>query len=362
MNQPKRWIGRLGVCGLAIVMSACAGGGESSSSDDPRGGRWVNGQWVAARYEEPVRRSRLREQALDRLLEATRDRDPQMRWNALEALSVTPRRLEPLVLEALRDPNAGVRTVAATLVGREKLSGLTDQVWPLLQDASPYVRASAIYALRSNGAQPDPTPIGAMLTSHPSPRVRAHAAFLIGEMGNTSALSMLRQAAATTDAPGSQSERRLLELQIAEAMVKLGDEGQIQTLRSALYPSRPEELEATLLALQALGEVGDRRQVDELLAVARYRDETGAPMPAEVRLTAGQSLLKLGERGAVQLADEHRFDAAGRIRALAAIAYGASANLETLPKLEAMLGDPEPVVQIAAAAGILRISDRVQSR
>ena len=196
----------------------------------------------------------------------------------------------------------------------------------------------------------------------PSPHVRAHAAFVLGEMGNPSALAMLRQAAVESRQPGSEAERRVLELQIAEAMVKLGDTEQIQTLRSALYPSRPEELEATLLALQALGNVGERRQIDELVAVAGFRDETGRGMPPEIQLSAARALVKLGETGATRYADELRFDGSERVRALAAFVYGESSRLETLPKLDAMLDDPSERVRMAAAAGILRVADRVGGR
>ena len=232
------------------------------------------------------------------------------------------------------------------------------QVWPLVRDPSPYVRMSALYALWATGASPAPTPIGDALLRDPSPHVRAHAAFVLGEMGNPSALAMLRQAAVESRQPGSEAERRVLELQIAEAMVKLGDTEQIQTLRSALYPSRPEELEATLLALQALGNVGERRQIDELVAVAGFRDETGRGMPPEIQLSAARALVKLGETGATRYADELRFDGSERVRALAAFVYGESSRLETLPKLDAMLDDPSVRGRLAAAAGILRVADR----
>lgn len=58
---------------------------------------------------------------------------------------------------------------------------------------------------------------------------------------------------------------RLLQLQLAEAMVKLGEDDQIATIRAALYPSRPEDLEATALAVQIIGQVKDRGSIDELI-------------------------------------------------------------------------------------------------
>jgi len=365
---------RRGAIGVALVVAAgvwasamigCAGGGDAGAStpaegEPEAGGRWVNGQWVAARFDRAVDRSALRERAAELLLESFREGSAETRAHALEALAATPGRLESPAATALGDENPGVRSVAATLVGQAGLEGLQSRVWPLVRDPSPYVQMSAIYALWSTGASPDPTPIADALMGHPSARVRAHAAFVLGEMGNPSALAMLRQAAVGGRLPGSEAERRVLELQIAEAMVKLGEEEQIQTLRSALYPSRPEELEATMLALQAIGNVGDRRQVDELLAVARYRDESGRGMPPEIQLTAARSMVKLGETGATRYADDLRFDESARVRALAAFVYGESDRIEALPKLDAMLDDPSERVRIAAAAGILRVADRVR--
>src|SRR5690606_25134635 len=125
-------------------------------------------------------------------------------------------------------------------------------VRPLVRDESPMARLAAVYALhRCGDTSPDAdlTPLGAALWDE-SPRVRAHAAFILGEIGDPSAIPMLRDSLRAPANRVSRSEVRLTQLQIAEARIKLGDEEPLHEVRAALYPSRPDDLEATALAAQ----------------------------------------------------------------------------------------------------------------
>ena len=119
-------------------------------------------------------------------------------------------------------------------------------------------RTAAVMGLARMGKPVDQTPLSTMLLSDSSPRVRAHAAFCLGEIGNRSALGLLRQAARSSVPRASDTEIKLMQLQVSEALVKLGDDENVQSIRAALYPSRPEELEATALAVQILGQVRDK--------------------------------------------------------------------------------------------------------
>ena len=56
-----------------------------------------------------------------------------------------------------------------------------------------------------------------------------------------------------------------MELQIAQARVRLGDEEAIHSIRAALFPARSEDLEATALAAQLTGELNDRASARELV-------------------------------------------------------------------------------------------------
>ena len=61
--------------------------------------------------------SELRAAAIDQLMAMTTDRNPQIRANAIEALSPVTERVEPVVALSINDPNSGVRAVAAMVVG-----------------------------------------------------------------------------------------------------------------------------------------------------------------------------------------------------------------------------------------------------
>ena len=114
-----------------------------------------------------------------------------------------------------------------------------------------------------------------------------------------------------------------MQLQMAEAMVKLGDLDRIEAIRAALQPARPEDLEATAVAVQILGELGDKRPIDQLVYLSAYRDPTSkAPFPAEVRMQVASSLAKLGLDKGGFIADEFLKNPDPALRAQAAGVYG----------------------------------------
>lgn len=306
--------------------------------------------------------SSARERVIDMLMGMTKDENASIRANALEGLSASPARIEGVIRERLLDQNEGVRSVAAMVAGRLKLKGTIDALRSVANDYSPYARASAIYALRRCGVDEDPSPIAEMVLENPDPRVRSHAAFILGELGDTSALGLLRQASAESMPRANPSLVKLMKLQIAEAMIKLGDEGQLSVIRAALYPARAEELEATALAVQILGEVDDRGAVEQLIQLTKSREETERAMPAEVRLGAAAALAKLGQTRGAFIADEYRADSAAVLRAQAAAVYGETGRSEHLGVLETMLEDGSPLVRVSAASAVLRVSSRGGSR
>jgi HEAT repeat protein len=313
----------------------------------------------APNYDDPIVVSQLREKALEEVAKRAIDPRAELRANALEAMQLTPARLEQFIPPGLKDENVGVRATAATLVGRLKMSRLAPAVRPLLTDPSPFVRASAIFALHRNGQQVEVTPLGQMLLTDPSPRVRSHTAFLIGEMGDSSAVGMLRDASKENIPRAPESEIKMLQVQLAEAMVKLGDAGKIEVVRAALYPSRPEDLEVAALAVQVIGELRDKPSASELIHLTAYKDRSGSRMPAEIRLGAAAAMAKLGNTRGSFIADEFLSSEFPPLRAQAAYVYGETRRRENLPKLAQLLEDPEARVRIAAAAAILKVTSRL---
>lgn len=355
MSMSTIWrIGATMLAGLAVGgCGVAAGGGKAdattvrrSAARDDSGGAPADGA---------IERSVLREMAFDVLDRSAHSPTPQVRANALEAMSIAPGRLKPLLPAALQDPNEGVRAIAATIVGRERLCDLAPQVQPLLQDNSPYTRLGAIFALARCDREAPMDQLAAFLLNHRSARVRAQAAWTLGELGNESAKGLLRHASARPVPGSGAAEVRLMQLQIAEALYKLGESSQVETLHGALFPSRPEELEATALAAQILGDISSRRSEADLINLAVYRDETGRTMPAEVRLAAATALARLGrtEEGP-RIAGEYARDTNPTVRAQAAMLLGAVGGEGVLAPLQALLEDSSEMVQVAAAGAILR--------
>ena len=356
-RRPMRAGGTAGIIACLLAAAGCGGpkAGNLSSSQPAKAE-------PAAEALAAVRTGELREQAIALLLHAAQSPHPEVRANAVEGLALTPARLKPILPAVLSDDNLGVRAVGAMAVGKARLTGSLAHVRPLVYDREPIVKAAAVFALRrcgDTGPDADPTPIGALLWDD-SPSTRAHGAYLLGELRDPSALPMLNDSLRLRLARAPQAELRTLELQIAEARVKLGDESALHPIRAALYPSRPDDLEATALAAQIIGEVNDRRSIDQLVYLTARLDETGRLMPPEVRLAAAASLAKLGLPRGAFLAEEFLSDPGPGIRAQAALLLGAIGHEDGLKHLRGLLEDPDPRVRVAAAAAILRITERGQ--
>ncbi len=307
---------------------------------------------------DPVAAAQLRERAMTILLAGTRSQSPEERANALEALIPMPARLKPAAAAGLADPNPGVRAIAAMAVGKARLADLAGQVRPLLSDPLPQVRANAIYALMRCDQPIDPTPLAEMLRD-PSPQVRAQAAFVLGELGEKSAIGPLREAQRQGLAKAATAAVRMMELQIAEARVKLGDDDALIDIRTALFPARSEDLEATALAAQIVGQIGDKGSIDRLMFLTAEWDRDKQPLPAEIRLAAAGSLARLGRRQGAFIAEQYKASPNDVLRAQAAVVLGDTGWTDNLASLSPMLEDPSGRVRVAAAAAVARITGNI---
>lgn len=313
---------------------------------------------VALDPDDRVAASSVRERAIELVEQLAGSTDPQTRSNAVEAASFAPNRLGAVIAAGVRDANPGVRSVAALAVGKGKLSEYVDQLSPLLSDPTPHVRISAIFGLVACGQPVDRTPLATYLLEDSSPWVRRHAAFVLGEIGDRSALPLLRAAARDPFASASAEQVKILQLQIAEAMIKLGDDHARQVLRASLYPSRPEELETAAIAVQIIGQVKDRDAIDQLIYLSEYRDREGNAYPAEVRLGIASALAGMGLKQGMAVADEFAAHERPELRAQAAFTFGEIGGRSSWGKLAAMMNDANPQVQVAAAAAVLRSATR----
>jgi len=307
-----------------------------------------------------VERSALRERALQLVDEYSRHPKDEVRLIAADAAQLAPTRLQETLRRCLRDPSIPVRTTALISVGKAGVQDFAPEAASLTRDESPFVQCAAIYAAAKlhqpgNPSPVDRSPLAYHLLNDPTTRVRAHAAFILGELGDPSALPLLRDAGKAKITRARPIELTLMQLQIAEAMVKLGDDAPLEGLRAALYPSRAEDLEASALAIQILGEVKDRGSIDNLkylsaeLVAGRYQ-------PAEIRLEIARALAKMDVREGGFLADQFAGSPEVPLRMQAAGVYGFTAQPSDFRVLEAMLDDPSDLVKASAASALLRAS------
>jgi HEAT repeat protein len=333
----------------ALLLASCAGQRPPATPNQP-----ANAGIIATHVDV----SKLREEAIGIVEELAASQDGAIRANAVEAASLVPRRLRSIIDAALSDSVPGVRAVAASAVARTQLKDMLVRVQPLLADQNHAVQVAAMHAFIKNNREIDQSPLGRMLLNDDSPWVSRQAAFVLGETNNRSALGLLRSAAVRRIPTLPPNHQRAFQLQIAEAMVKLGEKDQLPVIRAALYPSQPEELEAAALAAQILGELRDRESIGQLLNVLAYRDREGNPYPSEVRLAVAASLARMGTDTAVIAADDYLADPNPVIRSQAASVYGAHPGPKYWDRLRTLMLDKEPAVRIAAAAAVLRSGTR----
>jgi HEAT repeat protein len=252
-------------------------------------------------------------------------------------------------------------------VGELRLRDSLAQVRPLLNDPDESVRIAAVFALAENAAPVNRDPLAQALMSGPM-RARSQAAFILGELGDESAIPLLRDAArrlgGTQAEMFSAAQRRILRLQIAEALARLGESDALHTLRAALYPSSPDEFEATALAIQILGRLKDEDSVAQLIQLVEYTtpdSPRGADVmhriyvyPPEVRLAAASSLAEMGYPDGAYVGRQYEQSPDEALRAQVAFLYGVIAGPDEVARLQAMLDDPSILVRIQAAAGVLR--------
>lgn len=291
------------------------------------------------------------------LMEASTSTDPLIRAHAIDALTLAPKYAEEPIRRGLADDNRGVRFTAAMSAGRIKLISVAPLLEPLLHDDFDSVRAAAIYGLRRCGREVNPTPLAAMVMSD-DPEVKGNAAMVLGELGNKSAIDLLRFAIGKGTSRVPPARAKVVELQLAEAMVMLGDKHEIDAIRAALF-APTEEAELTALACQMCGRLRDKGAVADLSNIAR--NDTVSGKPVEVRLAAVMALAEIDRtRLLPDIPLNYVNSPDWRLRAQAAYALGAIADPATITQLSRLMADENPIVQVAAARAVLRMPHAIE--
>lgn len=289
-------------------------------------------------------------QAVQTLLEAVRSDQPLLRMNAIEAAKAMPDRAQPMVQLALDDPNPAVRFAALVTAGRLQLEGVgrRAQLMSTDTDQPDYVQAAAIFTAHRCGLDADLGRLAEMLF-HPDLRQRSNAALLFGLSEDPAAVPVLVDAAQDPMWRAEPLQRELVRIQIAEALLNLGEEESIKALRGAAYSN---EDEVRVLAVLMIGRAGDRSMRGNLINFL-------AKDPIELRLAAAEALARFDSSEGLPVMLEAVDTDRPTVRAQAAFALG---QLADDPQAEAalvgLLDDPEPAVRIAAAAAILEEVNR----
>jgi hypothetical protein len=149
---------------------------------------------------------------------------------------------------------------------------------------------------------------------------------------------------------------RLIGLAASEALVKLGEQREIEPIRAALF-APPEQAELTVVACGAIGRLKDevaRPMLQRLLSV----QGEGLRVP-EIRLSAAIALMELGASSdlALVVSREYLTNTDPRVRSLVASLLGKARSPESAAVLTNLIRDADPTVQVAAAAGIELIDE-----
>jgi HEAT repeat protein len=323
---------------LGVLAMLLGGQAQPANEDDP-----------IARLDAALERGNPRDRAVRVIVAMSTDRNPMLRSNAIEAMQPLPERALPLTQAGLDDGHPAVRYAAVVTAGMKDFRSLNDAIRPLLGDENPSVRSAARYALHRLGEEVDLTPLAGALRSA-DPGLRANTAQLLGLIGDASAVPMLKEAAAEPMPRVGAAQANVVRMQIAEAIVRLGDDSELSTLRAGAWNSVGE---VRVVAINAMGAVGDRKMIPafEQMLTDRFQ-----PEPPEIRLAAAGALARMGQYAGQAVAMKLSRDANPIVRSQAAWVLGWFADGPSLGRLGQMLDDETPVVRIAAAASIIRRS------
>ncbi|MBL9118376.1 MAG: HEAT repeat domain-containing protein [Phycisphaerae bacterium] len=296
----------------------------------------------------------MRHEALEVARGASASNSAILRAHAIEALLSAPAELDSVVGRGLIDSNRGVRFVAAMAIAKTRRTELAHLVEPLLSDSSDSVRAAALAALAACGRNPDLSPLAAMVRSD-NPEVRANAYLALGVIGNPSAIPLVRESIGGGFDRADPARVKVVDLQAAECLVRLGRSDDLEPIRAALFAPM-EQSEVTALACQMIGRLKDAHSRPMLQRLIEAERESARP--SEVRLAALEALGNVGVDGDRLLPILRPFvqSRSSAIRAQTCLALAATGSQGALVWLDGLLRDGDAEVRVAAASAILSLT------
>lgn len=316
------------VCGLWVAPLAWAGGASAPNA-------WR--QLLEDGHDRAIRQ----------IVESSHSSSPFLRANAIEAGMSLPKRIVPLVQLGLDDPHPAVRFATGAVMAKLRLGEVAPTVRRLLDDPSASVRIAAIWALYVCDQPVDVNPMSAMLAST-DPTVRGNAAMALGDMRIPNTVAMLKELARVPMHRTSAVREAIVRLQIAEAIVKLGDESALNALRAAVYSQFDE---VRVLAVSMLGQLADQRMEK---AIAQMMLEP----PIELQVAAAGALARMGKHDGFPVVVDAGDSDIPTVRAQAAMTLGSFPDELAAQALLTLLDDVEEQVRLSAAAAIVRVAKR----
>ena len=288
------------------------------------------------------------------------------RKNAAQELwrEANPRALSGLADAALTDPDADVRQVATSALGRLRAPERLDPLIKALQDREPDVVRSAVFGLR--GVK-DERIIHQMLPllRHRDFSVRTSAAQTIDTFRWAPPNREQRvwfcvakgwfQRAADSGAEAipalkltAETSPVFVAVRAVEALGKISDAGVVKLLCEALHSPEPA---VCIAATDALGRVGGSEAVTALISCLRSTH-------TQIRAESARALGILGATEASMPISQMLEDKEWEVRREAATALGKLNNPETLEPLAKVLDDFDADVREAAAMALGKMGDR----
>jgi HEAT repeat protein len=294
------------------------------------------------RHAEPPANARvvgsLDRDALRELLAQARGPDPDERSNAIEAIvQGDPDAATDPAIRAISDQEPQVRFAGCMAVGELRMTEAHDELLKMHDtDPSRVVQVGVRYALHRLGDTRYSHDLEKFAVD-PLTEVRGKTAFVLGRLGEPSAILLLR--------PMRKDAVATIQIQAAESLWRLGDDrGRDDLLAYAISRYADDVILATLaLAAPRNPEV-----------IQHVRANLTDDYPEE-ELAAARALGMLGSDEGYALAMHYLTSDERRQRMMAAMALGAIQHPEARPELAKLLTDPSAQVRLAAATAILEL-------
>jgi len=263
---------------------------------------------------------------------------PVLRSNAIEALqNQSPRDAVDPATRGLGDPDPTVRFAACMAVGNLHLTQTHDRLLQMRDtDPSAVVQVGIRFALHRIGDQRFSHDLEKFAKSD-DPQVRGKTAFVLGRLGEPSAVDVLR--------PLRHDEESTIRLEAASSMWMLGNEQGLDDLIAWAVSKYPDDL---MLATLDLAQPKDQRVIQHV------RNNLVADYP-EVNLVAARALGILGSDEGYAVATKFVRSKDPRQRYLAALALGAIGRSDAQTSLRTLMKDPSESVRLSAASAVLQI-------